>query len=136
GRYQYSRAFNAPDCNGTPEFTVQRQRWSRRELGDPGLAGQHSEAPRSRPAGLSGRSTGAHRLWADQEPPTARASAPELEGCPRTYRTGRRRSWRRNRVSSATAAAMPLQELERPRPHQITAVYEWMLPRQPLRFLS
>jgi hypothetical protein len=93
----------------TPEFTVQRQRRRRRKLGDPGFAGQHGEAPRSRPAGLSGRRAGAHRLRTDQEPPVARASGLELEGCPRTYRTGRSMSGASQRTSSATSAAMPLQ---------------------------
>src|SRR6266487_1179449 len=59
GRHQYGRAFNAPDCDGPPQLTVQRQRRRRRELGDPGIAGQHGKAPRTRSAGLFDRRAGA-----------------------------------------------------------------------------
>src|SRR5262245_16299129 len=48
---------------------VEREFWRRSDLGHP-------------------------RVRADQEPPAARASGLELEGCPRTCRTGRRMSRR------------------------------------------
>ena len=59
-------------------------------------------------------SSGDDQTWVTlvSGPPAARASGLELEGRPRTCRTGRRMSRRRNRASSATAATMSLQELE------------------------
>src|SRR6266481_311987 len=114
GRHQYGRAFNAPDCDGPPQLTVQRQRRRRRELGDPGIAGQHGKAPRTRSAGLFDRRAGADRFRANQKPSTARTPGLELEGCPRAYRTGRRMSRRRHPALSATTVdAMSLAELER-----------------------
>jgi len=67
----------------TVERSMRRLRWAAathcsaaakaaRELGDPGIAGQHGKAPRTRSAGLFDRRAGADRFRANQKPSTAR----------------------------------------------------------------